>query len=928
MHRMVIGLLCCASLASGAHATGHLRIESARAGRLEVEHAAGWTRTSALEAGVQTIWDLPAGEVTLRFTPDSEDAAHAPLRVALWDQLTTRVAIDGEARLSSSGAGHDDARGTLLLLPAALSDRLPGAAADQLAALDTHTRWRPGASLDGRPLASSTERRESLPSLGPTAGQAASSLAPGGALEGVSSIWYQHSRAQGLIAAGARARTPTAVEAEMAARLPEWAALGVPLRAEAYVRTLIADSADPRAVGKRVLPDNDAREIDLAGTIELGPAAPGSSIGSGAAASGARSVQGPSSLGRGGWGLRLDAGGRGLVHDHYLQVYRYDSEHAPREEAAALWGRADATFPLGRRTRAQASFGLARDQSSLADGELRGDVRSYYRPGGNANADESGLYWQGPTEDALVDPHVFDYYQWKRTTGSSLGLRLTHAASADTRFALGLEGTRRVYRRFDHYSPTEIEAATGEEITQRALVIGYDPERGEPSELYADPGRALTARAAIEARTRLGALACRLSVGLLAFDAGDSALVDLGDPYGGGLSLGPEDLEPTSRHLLPEAWLGVRGGTPEGLAWWGLAWHEGHAPPLEALYSPRAYLTQISPEGVMGNPDLAPERELGTEIGCAFPAGFAGRRWRMGLAAYAGRIDEAISMTAAHIGEAAGLYEGAVPVYENGGTLRRGGLHVEASTGEVEGHYWLRVSYDYSRIESDAYESPLLDLRWILPDRVQGEYDSEGYATPLGGILDEWVARGAAAQSRAFHPANADRPHALSVALVREVTLPAAGPGWTLGALAILESGRPFTQVLVHPAGFPAGTRETERGLEDPAWGRALSGFPRNEARGPGSVRIDLALQRRWFVSGSALTLRLETLNLLGLRRANAVYRATGEPDEDGCAQDPGCTADHLGEIDAAVYAERLEAPENYDIPWTLRAQLSLELFR
>ncbi|MBM3317674.1 MAG: hypothetical protein FJY75_07460, partial [Candidatus Eisenbacteria bacterium] len=840
----------------------------------------------------------------------------------VWDDLTTLVEIDPAAGPPRASAGHGDGRGALLLLPAALTARLPGSVSRQIDALGTSERWRPGATVEGAPLDLASERRELEPALGPGSGAAFVAWSPGPAAESPSRVWFGRDRAGGMIAAGLEARSPEALEGALSARLPRLRPGGVEARAEAWARYTGARSADPRAARDRVLPHNGARAIDLAGALELGPAAPG------AIAATAVEAQGPGAAGGAAWGLSSHFEARGERHDHFLEIYRFNSEHAPTEDLAALRSSTTATLRLGPRTRAAATLELSSWQNSLGDGLLRGDVREYYQPAGNAGADESGLYWQGDDPEALVDAHVFDYYQWKRSTEAAGRLRLAHAAGRETHLALSLSAARQTYRRFDHYSPTEIQADTGPAIAQRALVVGYDPEKGEASDAFTPPGRAFTSRAAVTARARLGALRGRFSAGALTFASGDSALADIRRPFGGDARLDPEDLAGTSPSLVPEAYLGLGGGAPRGFRWWGLLFQQALPPPLEALYGPRAYLRQVRPEGVMGNPALRPEREQGAEIGCALPLSVAGRRLRLALAGHAGRITDALTTTSADLDGATGLFSAAVPVYENGATLRRRGLHFEAEAGDPGGAFWTRLSYDLARIESDRCEPVLLDLRWLHPDRVQGEYDSEGYATPLGGILDEWVANGAAVQRSEYRPANADRTHALSLALVRPADLPFLGADWTLGALLAYESGRPFTQTLVHPAELAPGTSGAGRGPADPAWERPLAGFPRNGQRMPARFRIDAALQRRWLAARRALTLRVEVLNLLGIANAVAVHRATGQPDDDGCADLPGCALDAVPAAGRDLYAARAKVAEHYDIPWMLQIRLGVEFFR
>ena len=885
------------------------------------------------------IWCLPAGTYALRFTPDpgtaGATASSAGVRGAdatgadaigdaiVWDDLTTRVEIDAQQKTIRASAGDDDGRGAILLLPADLLDMLPDDPASKLAALDTYTRWRPDLALDGLSLTPLAERRELTALTGLASGAAIASLSPRDPMRGASHWQLARAVPQGRLTMQAIARTPEAIDFAANVRPSQVRLLGVDLRGTAAVRFTRDQNASPRARSERVLPHNDEQLLDLSGDIEFGPPAMGAI------------ASAPAPPGAGRWGARLQFAAYGSQRNHFLEIYRYDSDHAPYEELAQIWGRASTTLRLGARTRAEAAFARRTYQNSLADGTYKNAIRDYYRPYDNAVADTSGLYWQGGQGGALSDPHVFDYYQWKRTEELTGELALTHARGGDMLLAWRTLVGQTTYRRFDHYSPTDIEPVSDLDVTQRALVIGYDPLRGESADAPFEPARATSARSAVTARTRITHdMRLQARAGLFAFTSGDSGLASLADPLGGDVTLDANDLVESTWHAAPEGELGLRGGDARSLAWWGLAYLQAHQPPLEALYGPRAYLAQQRPEGVMGNPDLKPERESGGEIGCAFPMPFA-RQWQMNVAGYAGRIDDAITLAAANIGEGRGLFDAngdgtreIVPAYENGGALRRYGLHLDATIGPSTSGRWARVSYDYSRIQSDRYESPLLDLRWLRPDLPQGEYASEGYATPLGGLFDELSASGGTTPAAAFESSNLDRPHRLSVALVTPLPNTFIGADWRLGGIFTFASGRPFSQVAVHPAGLPPGTSDTPRGQEDPAWENVVTELWRNQARMRNQVEIDLALSRRWIRGSRCLTLAFETLNLLGIRNVLGVYRATGLPDDDGCAASPGCVSDYLGEVHAATYAERILAFENYDQPWSVRVRFTAEFFR
>jgi hypothetical protein len=327
-------------------------------------------------------------------------------------------------------------------------------------------------------------------------------------------------------------------------------------------------------------------------------------------------------------------------------------------------------------------------------------------------------------------------------------------------------------------------------------------------------------------------------------------------------------------------------------------------------------------EGVLGNPALAPEVESGGEVGLALPVPLLPGAWQLALAGHAARIDDAISMGIARLGAGGGAQVGRewVPVYENGDRLRRRGVHGAITAGADRDPWWARLSYDWGRIESRAPEPVLLDEAWLYPDIPQGEYASEGYAGPLGGVLDAVTAAG----PRAYRPSYFDREHCLSLALVRRASTPPAGRGaiasllrgWTLGAAARFETGRPYSRVFVHPAVLPPGSTDAGRGTDDPAWATPVHGDPWNGQRMPASFTLDLALQRRWRLGARGLRVTLEAFNLLGAENAESVYRATGQPDFDGY---PDASAE---------YAARSRDPLHYGPPRVIRGAVSLDLLR
>jgi hypothetical protein len=815
-----------------------------------------------------------------------------------------------------------DAIGLTTLLPGSILRYLPGEGEEVLAGLDTHVRWRPGITRDGTRDELPGTRREMLSTSGSAPGPGWIALSPGAApldaaLWGLTRGATDPGSARSLLGANVGAELgsygATDLAGELHLRRLPWGA--VPLRGDAGLRFSDAGDAGPRATANGQLAHNDARRLEIASRLDAGQS----------------SRDAP-------WGLSLTFTARGWARNHFVELYRHDLEHAPREEGARLEFGADAMLRLAPRASAHLRFDYGSFQHSLADGYFRKDVQRYDRPEGNTAADETGLYWPGATSAVLAGAHVFDYYRWLQTRE----WRATLSVARVSESGLRLEGRARIagatYRRFEHFAPTLLGSEG--DPTGRALLIGYDAATGTPTDTPFAPGQAVAARGEITARKGLGTrLWLDARAGALAFSSRDSVLVDPHRPYGANDRLDPGDLTSPVWHTMPEASVGLRWNRSPRVAGWVLGYRRAHLPPLEALYSARPYLIEVQPEGVMPNPALSPEIESGGEIGLALPFPLLPDSWRLAITGYAGRIDDALAMTAAWLGEDVGLIDGWVPLYESTGTLRRRGIHLEATAGGADGPTWARVAYDYGRIETDSFEPVLLDEAWLYPDQPQGEYETEGYPGPLGGILDGIAGQAdpiAATRPGGYRPSYLDRAHCLSIALVHHLAPPPPSSseirfltgGWTIGAIARFESGRPYTQTYAHPAVLPPGSVLSGRGVADPAWDQPIAGGAWNAYRMPARLMLDLALQRRVAFGPLGLRFTIEALNLLDIANAESIYRATGEPDQDGCDGSADCLGPELAaRIDAAQWVERLRDPLHYDRPLVLRGALRLEMF-
>jgi hypothetical protein len=901
-------------------AGGDLSVASTRDGSLTLTQASGWTASVPIQAGTITLRDLPAGDCRATFTP-LDGGATLTGSITIWDGPAAEAVIGPETIAMSTLPA--DAMALTTLLPGTVLRYLPGTGEEILAALDTHVRWRPGITRDGTQDELPGTRRELLSTAGAVPGPAWIALSPGGApLDAARSGLTRGATDQGAAARQLGANVGVEVgsgdarafSGELHLRQRSW--WNVPVRGGAWLDFSDVGDAGPRATAPGDLPHNDARRLEIASRLDAG----------------GLGLDPP-------WGLALTFAARGWERNHFVEIYRQDLEHAPREEGARLEFGADGMLRLTARANAHLRIDYGSFTHSLADGLYRQDVQLYYNPESNSATDESRLYWPGASSQVLAGAHVFDYYRWLQTREWRATLSVAEVTASGFRLAGGARIAGTTYRRFEHFAPTL--HSVHDDPTARALLIGYDAVTGAASDTPFPPGNALSVRGELTARRDLGARwRGDARVGALGFSSRDSVLTDPHRPYGSDSRLDAGDLAAPVWHAAPEASVGLRWNRSPRVAGWLLGYRRAYAPPLEALYSARPYLAEARPEGVMPNPALAPEIETGGELGIALPFPLLPEAWRLAVAGYAGRIDDAIAMTATWLGEDTGLNDGWAPLYESTGELRRRGIHLEATTGSADGPTWARISYDYGRIETDSFEPALLDEAWLYPDLPQGEYETEGYVGPLGGILDgiaEQADPAAATRAGAYRPSYLDRAHCLSVACVRHLSAPPADAGtignltggWTIGAIARFESGRPYTQTYAHAAVLPPGsTTDDGRGTSDPAWDQVLEDAAWNALRLPSRFTLDVALQRRVAFGPLGLRFAIEALNLFDIINVESVYRATGEPDQDGCDGSAACLGSELAaQIDAEAYAERLRDALHYDRPFVLRGAVRLEMF-
>jgi len=946
-------LLTTASLAWAGG--GHLELRTSQGGTLHLTHAEGWSFTSQVTGPASTLWDLPDGPYLLSFRGDNS-AGEALGECRVVDQMTTVLEITpgDPIQVADRYAG---AHGAAEQFDPAIWRALPGEREDLIDILDTRVRIRPGATVDGLDILLPTERREIVPGERQSTGSVLLSQSSAGLIPGAPSRRYNssHRSEERLPLAPSNENAQTArysarplrftlgaspssrqgmlVDAQLG--MSRWPFFNLPGRGLISVRYSGLKDASPRPEGEQPLPHNEATVLDLVGSLELGSPARLSTWG------GTRGDHTGPATSNSRFGLSLEVASRGWQREHFLQEYRYNTDHAPYEQTALFQSRLGLSMRTGKASRAHAWAGYNRYVTWLGDGTHKEEIADYLRPGGepNGGADDTSLYWVGYDPTSLTGAHAFDYYLRKFTSTYDYGIDLRQARGPQGQWGLTASAHQYTYRRYEHYAPLTDHMIGSEDEPGRILRIGYTKTGGTRGDYPHGPGTALGSRVTLWDQRQLSPRwKISSSLGLHTFSCDDSALVSFESPRGDDGALDAEDLRAADASIDIEARLALRGSVTDETQAWIVAERAMHRPPLEALFSPRAYLSVIEPEGVMGNPDLGPEKETSVEVGLGRRWPIMGRIWRLQAALYATLIDDAIRLGAAHLGDP-DEFESTVPVYVGDGQLEQLGFHLAASAGEPEDGLWLRVAYDFSQTQSDYFEPPLLNHRWLYPDRPQGEYASEGYAGPSGGILDliqaadeGYTDRGLA--SGDMRPSNLDRPHRLSLALVSTSEpvpknaswLHQLTGGWTKGVVVRFESGRPYTQVYGYPAGLVPSAEAFSRGPGHPAWEKVYEDALRNDERMPARLTLDFALSRRLPLGERGLRISVEALNIPGLKNTVAVYRTTGEPDDDGCSSSESCSAQLPSEVDAAIYQDRILDPRNYDRPFVLRVGVSVDL--
>jgi hypothetical protein len=137
--------------------------------------------------------------------------------------------------------------------------------------------------------------------------------------------------------------------------------------------------------------------------------------------------------------------GDGNARRYFLEAYRFDDPHGPREERASVQGALRGTHELAPNLRLLGEVLVHRTFLESGDGVLFDDLEAYGRSG-NAPADGSGLYW--------LHGHIYDHFFRKVQVETTARLELWKDPGSARRMGAGAWIRRGTYRSFEHLRPT------------------------------------------------------------------------------------------------------------------------------------------------------------------------------------------------------------------------------------------------------------------------------------------------------------------------------------------------------------------------------------------------------------------------------------------------------------------------------------------
>ncbi len=601
--------------------------------------------------------------------------------------------------------------------------------------------------------------------------------------------------------------------------------------------------------------------------------------------------------------LGLLAYGEGTRRHYFLEPYRYNPSHSPRQDRANFQGAMRLQHRPSSGSLLLAEMGWQRTYVATGDGRYFDDLRKYGRPSdvNDATVDGMGLYWQGDDPASLADEgHVYNYFRKNLEVDVTGRLEVWKDPGTPRAFGAGIHARRGTYRSYEHHNPIRTLFDVGYTNAQ-AIGYGIDgTEHDDSSER--SPGTPLSLAAFATTRRPIGGGEMEAGLRASIFRSGQRPLRDLKVPR----FVDPErlNLDDEKTHATIDPRLGFTRSLASRIRIWTAAGIETRVPPSEALYYSEDYLLRVAETDdpafrntILGNPGLASERDWSVAAALGIDLG---RSLLLRVGAEGKRTTDAITAGSVPVEDDSLTY------YMNDGDRDRIGLFARA---DWEPSRWLalRASYDLSRTRTETSDPVLLDGAWLDHDLpLRGADMTEGLPL-LFPINDDGIGRDA-------YPSLYDRRHLASVATRIRVPVDLLGEGGRIlledleiGALFTFASGRPFTWV----QSYPFGELLTDESLHE------TEGDERNSGRLPEVYQLNLRLTRKVDLFGADLLAWAEVLNALDRENPIRVYHTTGDAEDDGW-RDPDAA------YDLAAYLERLRDLHNYSEPRLFRVGLRL----
>lgn len=611
----------------------------------------------------------------------------------------------------------------------------------------------------------------------------------------------------------------------------------------ASIRPLRQSDAAPSVFGGGKLPHNDLDALDLLARLDLRP----------------------DSQSR----LALLLYGAGSRRNYFLEAFRKDAGHSPREDRASINGAARAEHRFGARTLVLAEADWQRTYVATGDGRFFDRLSSYRQPVDvyMETEEDLGLYW--------IDSHVYDSF--RKQVQMDIAGRIEGWIDSGTGRAAGagVSVRRSVYRSYEHLNPIQTILGNDAGYT-RVNSIGYETTGKTHDDTAGhEPGKPLYFGAFATARRPAAGGDVEIGARLTGYRTGQRPIRDFSRPVSSvgteeALNTAPEvtrsNIDPRLAYTRP---IGARGRL------WLAAGATTRVPPSEALYYSSDFVmhanTPDSPEStVIGNPALKPEREWSAVTALGYR--ISPSLWlRAGLAGM--RTSDAITPRAFQTEAPSMIF-----VYVNDGRREVVDLFARA---EWEPSSALRLlgSYDLSKARTETVEPLLLDQGWSDPTLpLRGAAAHEGLPQ-IFPAFDDGVDRG-------FFPSSSDRRHRLSGTAIIHPAPGSLGESMTsllqsteFSISAHAASGSPFTWIVPYPAGSLPQSEP-----------RILPGAGINGGRGPWIGQLDLRAARDFPMGHGAFQLWLEVRNVTGRRNALYVYPATGLATADASTRtgEPG----------------------------------------